>query len=164
ISICEDIWLPGGPVARLARAGADIIININASPYHRSKWRDRQHMLSTRASDHAVAIAYVNLVGGQDELVFDGNSVVFGADGELLAEAPVFDEHLLLCDIELEQVFRARLHEPRRRQSTRPAPATVRRMHAGDPSAPAPERRSEHIVHAEPVVHDDVAEVYRALV
>ena len=131
ISICEDIWLPGGPVGRLARAGADVIVNINASPYHRGKWRDRHRMLATRASDYAVGIAYVNLIGGQDELVFDGGSTVFGASGEVLAEAPSFREHLLVCDIELEQVFRARLHDPRRRHTQRAEPPTVARLFTG---------------------------------
>ncbi|MBR9989632.1 MAG: NAD+ synthase [Gemmatimonadetes bacterium] len=135
ISVCEDIWLPGGPVGRLARAGADVIVNINASPYHRGKWRDRHRMLATRAADYVVAVAYVNLVGGQDELVFDGGSVVFGPEGELLAEAPSFEEHLLVSDIELEQVFRARLHDPRRRHVTRAEPATVARLFAGEPAA-----------------------------
>jgi NAD+ synthase (glutamine-hydrolysing) len=181
ISVCEDIWLPGGPVGRLARAGADVIVNINASPYHRGKWRDRHRLLATRASDYAVAIAYVNLVGGQDELVFDGDSVVFGAEGELLAEAPSFEEHLLLCDIELEQVFRARLHDPRRRHTVHAEPATVVRLFAGAPAAAqayadtagpavsatatAPEgseMASEPVVPAAP--HDDVADVYSALV
>ncbi|HEX6309198.1 MAG TPA: NAD+ synthase [Longimicrobiales bacterium] len=168
ISICEDIWLPGGPVGRLARAGADAIININASPYHRGKWRDRQRMLATRASDYAVAIAYVNLVGGQDELVFDGNSIVFGAEGEPLAEAPVFREHLLVCDIEREQVFRARLHDPRRRHALHGMPASVERMFAGDPASDPPAAHAgaqRAPLPASPAVsHDDLAEVYEALV
>jgi NAD+ synthase (glutamine-hydrolysing) len=160
VCVCEDIWLPGGPVARLARAGADVIVNINASPFHRGKWRERHRMLATRASDHAVVLAYVNMVGGQDELVFDGNSAVFGAEGELLAEAPVFEEALLVCDVELEQVFRARLHDPRRRHALRGEPAGVVRTVAGTgagpdkPALPLPS----------PVVHDDLAEVYAALV
>jgi NAD+ synthase (glutamine-hydrolysing) len=179
ISICEDIWLPGGPVGRLARAGADVIVNINASPYHRGKWRDRHRMLATRASDNAVAIAYVNLVGGQDELVFDGNSVVVGADGVLLAEAPVFEEHLLVCDVELEQVFRARLHDPRRRHALRGEPPTVERLlttdpepavesaHDADSRAPAvggSKRRTAPVARAPLMAHDDLAEVYAALV
>jgi NAD+ synthase (glutamine-hydrolysing) len=162
VSICEDVWLPGGPVARLARAGADVIVNINASPYHRGKWRARHRMLATRASDHGVVLAYVNLVGGQDELVFDGNSLIFGAEGELLAEGPVFREDLLICDVELEQVFRARLHDPRRRHAIVDEPHTVRRIEpppagrrtAARPPAPATAR----------VVHDDLGDVYRALV
>ena len=165
ISVCEDIWLPGGPVGRLARAGADVIVNINASPYHRGKWRERHRMLATRASDYAVAIAYVNLVGGQDELVFDGGSVVFGAEGELLAAAPSFEEHLLLCDVELEQVFRARLHDPRRRHTLRAESPTVARLFAGDPqSHPDTGADRPPLPTAEPAPHDDLAEVYSALV
>jgi NAD+ synthase (glutamine-hydrolysing) len=167
ISICEDIWLPGGPVGRLAEAGADLIVNINASPYHRGKWRDRHRMLATRASDNAVAIAYVNLVGGQDELVFDGNSVVFNAEGELLAEAPVFAEHLLLCEIEREHVFRARLHDPRRRHALRGEPRTVKRIFAGEsqPADRSPARADRSpLPAAVAVTHDDPGEVYQALV
>src|SRR5690606_8694851 len=144
ITVCEDMWLPGGPAGRLARAGADVIVNINASPYHRGKWRDRHRMLATRASDYALAIAYVNLVGGQDELVFDGGSTVFGAEGELLAEAPSFREHLLLCDIELEQVFRARLHDPRRRHTQRAEPPTVARLFTGTGESSARSRAVGH--------------------
>jgi NAD+ synthase (glutamine-hydrolysing) len=171
VSVCEDIWLPGGPVGRLARAGADIIVNINASPYHRGKWRERHRMLATRASDHAVVIAYVNLVGGQDELVFDGNSVVFGAEGELLAEAPVFEEHLLVCDVELEQVFRARLHDPRRRHALRGEPRHVHRVLVEPVAAGAPAATTTDAVDRRPVLdggaairHDDLEEVYAALV
>jgi NAD+ synthase (glutamine-hydrolysing) len=166
ISVCEDIWLPGGPVGRLARAGADLIVNINASPYHRGKWRNRHRMLATRASDYAVAIAYVNLVGGQDELVFDGGSVVFDAEGELLGEAPPFEEHLLLCDIELEQVFRARLHDPRRRHTMREEPATVTRLFAGafDAGDSAGVADRTPLPASTPAPHDDLAEVYAALV
>ncbi|HUF49205.1 MAG TPA: NAD+ synthase [Longimicrobiales bacterium] len=160
VSICEDIWLPGGPVGRLARAGADVIVNINASPYHRAKWQARHRMLATRASDHAVVLAYVNLVGGQDELVFDGNSVIFGAEGELLAEAAVFEEQLLVCDVELEQVFRARLHDPRRRHALRGQPQHVQRFEPVQ--APAVQRLQRAV--APSVAHDDNAEVYSALV
>jgi NAD+ synthase (glutamine-hydrolysing) len=161
VSICEDIWLPDGPVARLGRAGVDVVVNINASPYHRSKWRERHRMLATRASDYGVVLAYVNLVGGQDELVFDGDSMVFGPDGEVLAEAKLFREELLVCDVELEQVFRARLHDPRRRHGGRGAPRTVQRITLPDidgreEPTPLPAPR--------PVHHDDTAETYDALV
>jgi NAD+ synthase (glutamine-hydrolysing) len=105
ITICEDVWYPGGPFGRLALAGADLIVNINASPYDRRKWLRRHQMLSTRAADHGVQVAYVNMVGGQDELVFDGDSMVFEADGELLAEAPTFKEHLLVCELETSAPF-----------------------------------------------------------
>jgi len=161
ISICEDIWLPDGPVARLGRAGVDLVVNINASPYHRSKWRERHRMLATRASDYGVVLAYVNLVGGQDELVFDGDSMVFGPDGEVLAEAKLFREDLLVCDVELEQVFRARLHDPRRRHARSGEPRTLHRV-VLSPIEPRPEPPPLPATH--PVVHDDTAETYEALV
>jgi NAD+ synthase (glutamine-hydrolysing) len=160
VTICEDIWLPGGPLGRLARAGADVVININASPFHRGKWRDRHALLHTRAADHGVALAYVNLVGGQDELVFDGESMIVGPDGEVLAEAPPFEEHLLLCDVELEQIFRARLHDPRRRQILASPPADVQRLMTSE----GPSRASDFLPDAVRVVHDDIAETYAALV
>jgi NAD+ synthase (glutamine-hydrolysing) len=160
ITICEDVWHPGGPFGRLALAGADLIININASPYDRRKWQRRHQMLSTRAADHGVFVAYVNMVGGQDELVFDGDSMVFDPDGELLVEAPTFQEHLLLCDIETERAFRERLHDPRRRQEPRfsdPRTVRVRELtpieSAAKPELPAPC----------PVAHNELAEVYHAL-
>jgi NAD+ synthase (glutamine-hydrolysing) len=160
ISICEDIWLPGGPVTRLARAGADIIININASPFERGKWQARHRMLATRATDHAVVVAYVNLVGGQDELVFDGDSMVIDADGGILAEASPFTEELLLCDVELEQVFRARLHDPRTRRGAPAAPRSVTRV----PVRGSPNPSNPPLPARSPVQHDDLAEVYGALV
>ena len=160
ISICEDVWVPGGPVARLSKAGADVIVNINASPYHRGKWQARHSMLSTRATDHGVAMAYVNLVGGQDELVFDGDSMVIGPDGQILAESPLFEEDLLICDIELEDVFRARLHDPKRRHSTTTAPKSVKRMEL----TPLPAQVNRPPVDRTPThVHDDVSELYAAL-
>ena len=160
VTICEDIWYPGGPVERLAAAGADLVININASPYHRGKWEDRHRMLATRAADYGVAIAYVNLIGGQDELVFDGDSIVISPSGELLAEAQPFTDELLLCDIEIEQVFRARLHDARARQNARQAPASVRTRVLTEKPPPAPPA----LAAAPPVVHDDLQEVYAALV
>jgi NAD+ synthase (glutamine-hydrolysing) len=162
VCVCEDIWLPGGPAGRLARAGADVILNLNASPYHRGKWQDRQRMLATRASDHAVVLGYVNMVGGQDELVFDGDSMIFGAQGELLAEAPLFAEHLLIHDVELEQVFRARLHDPRRRHALRGEPSHVHRIITDEV---VPRATPRPVISSAPaVVHDDLSEVYAALV
>ncbi len=116
VNICEDIWYPGGPTQVQALAGAQVIINISASPYHSAKGTDRERMLATRAEDNAVALAYVNLVGGQDELVFDGDSLVFDERGRLVARGKVFEEDLIFADINTEKVFRERLHDPRRRQ------------------------------------------------
>ncbi len=116
VNICEDIWYPGGPTQVQALAGAQIIINISASPYHAGKGRDRERMLATRAEDNAVALAYVNLVGGQDELVFDGQSLVINERGQIIARGKLFEEDLIVTDINAERVFKERLHDPRRRQ------------------------------------------------
>jgi NAD+ synthase (glutamine-hydrolysing) len=116
MNICEDIWYPGGPTQAQALAGAQLIINISASPYHAGKGRDRERMLATRAEDNAVALAYVNLVGGQDELVFDGQSLIINEHGHIIARGKLFDEDLIVADINVERVFKERLHDPRRRQ------------------------------------------------
>lgn len=160
VTVCEDIWYPGGPVERLAVAGADMVVNINASPFHRGKWEDRHRMLATRAMDYGVVIGYVNLVGGQDELIFDGDSVVVSPTGEMLAEAQPFADELLLCDLEIEQVFRARLHDARPRQNARQAPPSVRRRVLSE----KPIKSRDPIAAGPPVTHDDISEVYAALV
>ncbi|MGE0132337.1 MAG: NAD+ synthase [Blastocatellales bacterium] len=116
VNICEDIWYPGGPTQAQALAGAQVIINISASPYHAGKGRDRERMLATRAEDNAVALAYVNLVGGQDELVFDGQSLIIDERGHTIARGKLFEEDLIVADINAERVFKERLHDPRRRQ------------------------------------------------
>jgi len=116
VNICEDIWYPGGPTQAQALAGAQVIINISASPYHAGKGRDRERMLATRAEDNAVALAYVNLVGGQDELVFDGQSLVINENGHIVARGKLFEEDLIGADINPERVFKERLHDPSRRQ------------------------------------------------
>ncbi len=116
INICEDIWYPTGPMTRQAHAGAEVIININGSPYYAGKGIVREEMIATRAADNGVIVAYLNLVGGQDELVFDGGSMVFNEQGILIARAKQFAEDLLIVDLDTASVFRSRLHDPRRRQ------------------------------------------------
>jgi NAD+ synthase (glutamine-hydrolysing) len=116
INICEDIWYPQGPARTQSLAGAEVIININASPYHTGKGKVREHMLSTRASDNLVAIAYLNTVGGQDELVFDGHSLVLDQDGNVIAMGKQFEEDLIVLDLDLEGIMMKRLHAPLRRQ------------------------------------------------
>ena len=106
VNICEDIWYPDGPTREQAAAGADLIVNINASPYHRAKGAFRENMISTRASDNAVVICYVNMVGGQDELIFDGHSLVFDERGDLLARGPQFREELIVHDVDIEGMNR----------------------------------------------------------
>lgn len=119
VSICEDIWYPGAPLDALALGGAELCININASPYHRGKARDRERMIATRASDNLIAIAYLNQVGGQDELVFDGASMVANAEGRVVARGAQFREDLVVVDIDLDEVAQRRLHDPRRRTELR---------------------------------------------
>ncbi len=101
VSVCEDIWLPDGPPSRQARAGARVLLNINASPFHRGKAAEREEMLRSRATAGEAAVVYLNLVGGQDELVFDGASVVIGPDGELLHRSPQFVEDFFVVDVPL---------------------------------------------------------------
>ena len=115
-NICEDIWYPTGPTTSQALAGAELVITINASPYHAGKARFREKMLATRAADDLVCLAFVNMVGGQDELVFDGQSFVFNEKGERIARGQAFEEDLVVADLDLDDVFRARLHDSRRRK------------------------------------------------
>jgi NAD+ synthase (glutamine-hydrolysing) len=126
ITICEDIWYPGGPAQWQAAAGAELVVNLSASPYHARKGLHRERMLATRAADCAVWLAYVNLVGGQDELVFDGQSLILDPSGRVVAGGRMFAEDLLIYDLDLDAVLEARLHEPRPRKLdvdlvTRPA-------------------------------------------
>ncbi len=101
VSICEDAWVPGGPVGRLAAAGAEVILNLNASPYHVGKPDQRLAVLRRRVAETGRPIVYTNLVGGQDELVFDGASLVMAPDGRVMARAPSFREHLLVAEVEV---------------------------------------------------------------
>ena len=116
INICEDIWYPTGPLTQQAFAGAEVILNINGSPYNSGKETSREAMISTRAADNGVIVAYLNLVGGQDELVFDGGSMVFNERGVLIARGKQFEEDMLIVDLDTASVFRSRLHDPRLRK------------------------------------------------
>jgi NAD+ synthase (glutamine-hydrolysing) len=102
VTVCEDAWSPRGPIADAAAAGAQVIVNINASPYYAGRIGERLDMLSQRATETGCPILYVNQVGGQDELLFDGASLVVGANGRLLASAPPFVEHILVSDLDLD--------------------------------------------------------------
>ncbi len=157
ISICEDAWSPAGPIADLAAGGAHVIVNINASPYHRGKAASREAMIATRAGDASAAIVYVNLVGGQDELIFDGGSFVVDGDGELVARTRQFSEELAFVDLEVRPVYRKRLLDPRHRRSVDPLPlvavSDARRVEIPLEGANATVERL-----------DPTAEVYEALV
>ena len=101
IAICEDLWQDGGPVAVTRQAGAGLLVVPNASPYERGKHEARRQLVGRRAREAGAALAYVNMMGGQDELVFDGDSIIAGADGELIARGPQFEEALLVADLDL---------------------------------------------------------------
>jgi NAD+ synthase (glutamine-hydrolysing) len=167
VNICEDIWYAVGPTNAQALAGAELIVNINASPFSEQKPAFRKKMLATRASDNHAIVAYVNMVGGQDELVFDGSSLVFDAGGELLCQGRAFEEDLLLVDLDIAGVFRERLHDPRRRKShlRREAdrPAHVIEI---DASRPVASIRRRPPLPAHETINDlaSVEETYRALV
>lgn len=113
LSICEDGWSPTGPIAELGRGGAELVLNLNGSPFHTGKQADRETMLATRAADASVHLVYVNQVGGQDELVFDGGSVIFDAEGHVVTRAPLFEEHLLVADLDIPPLYRKRRLDPR---------------------------------------------------
>jgi NAD+ synthase (glutamine-hydrolysing) len=161
ISICEDIWYPDGPAFHQALSGgAEVIINISSSPYHSGKRRWRERMLATRAGDNTVIVAYNNLVGGQDELVFDGDSMVFDENGELIARGKQFEEDLVVVDLDVASVFRQRLHDPRRRQNKPDATSIAPEM---IPVSDQVQRRDPVVATTSEPLSDD-AEIYRALV
>ncbi len=117
VNVCEDIWLAGGPSEeQVVRGGAEVILNLSASPYHAGKADERRRMISTRAADNLAIVCYVNLVGGQDEIVFDGSSLILDQNGEVIAEGAAFEEDLVIADVDLDEVFNARLHDPRLRK------------------------------------------------
>ncbi len=125
-TICEDVWQPGPPATDLALAGAQLLVNLSASPFHVGKAEEREEMLVTRARDTSSFFAFCNLVGGQDELVFDGHSVVLDDAGEVVARAPGFEEHLLVVDVEPTYAVGRRLRDVRRRELERSREAAPR--------------------------------------
>ena len=131
LSICEDIWEPGPPAMTEALAGAQVIVNLSASPYRVGYGHGRERMLVQRAVDNLAAVVFVNTVGGQDELVFDGHSLAVDQDGRILARCPQFEESLTLCTIDPREVTSARLRDTRHR-------ANVRRQRRASPVAEPP--------------------------
>jgi NAD+ synthase (glutamine-hydrolysing) len=155
LTVCEDAWSPNGPINTQAAGGAELVVNINASPYYAGRIHERDAMLATRAADASVPVLYVNLVGGQDELVFDGASMLFDETGRLVARARQFEEELLVVDVDVRPAFRRRLLDPRGRARTAPLPEV----------AVSEARIVDH--HQEPRVEPllpPVREVYEALV
>ena len=161
VNVCEDIWYDVGPATVQRVAGAEVIVNINGSPYHRGRGRERQEMLAGRARDHGAFIAYVNMVGGQDELVFDGQSLVVGPEGELVARAPQFQEALLIADVDADRARPMTLTGFEERLSAIGAPAHYALVDT------ASDGRTRGRAALEPTVSDELdplAEVYAALV
>jgi NAD+ synthase (glutamine-hydrolysing) len=162
-SICEDLWYPGDPIRTQALyGGAELIVNISSSPYHAGKSVFREKMISTRATDNVAIVAYCNLVGGQDELVFDGGSVIFDQKGELIVRGKQFEEDLVLADLDMESVFRMRLHDPRiRRERLSEEEKSLKKIQLPDRGVrpkkpPIPKRDNKPL--------DRFAEIYAALV
>ncbi len=118
INICEDIWYEAGPSTTQAYTGAEVIVNISASPYYYGRGNFREKMLGTRAADNIAIIAFNNLVGGQDELIFDGHSLILDEKGHLIVQGSQFAEDLVVADLDVDNVFRTRLHDPRWRKET----------------------------------------------
>jgi NAD+ synthase (glutamine-hydrolysing) len=162
VTVCEDLWFPWGPLPSAAASGAEVVVSLNASPYRMEKADRLIPMLATRAADHGVHVFYVHMVGGQDELVFDGQSLHVDPQGRMLARAGAFTEEVLVVDLTLEEGATARLSDrPRRSPAADPRPALpVKRVRVtdrlADPGPPA--ERSL----AEPLGAEE--EVYRALV
>ncbi|MGD2064897.1 MAG: nitrilase-related carbon-nitrogen hydrolase, partial [Dehalococcoidia bacterium] len=164
ITICEDMWYEAGPAIVETYAGARILLNISASPYHAGKGLSRERMLATRASDSAAIVVHNNLVGGQDELVFDGGSLVINEKGEVIARGKQFEEDFFVVDLDVESVFRSQLRDPRRRKETpwvkeKLERATKIKVPSEYPlvtKPPVPPRRVDRL--------GELAEIYQALV
>jgi NAD+ synthase (glutamine-hydrolysing) len=161
VNICEDIWYPTGPTRRQALAGAELIVTINGSPYHAGKAHFRETMVATRAADDLVCLAFLNMVGGQDELVFDGGSVIVDQHAECVARGRAFAEDFVVADLDLDAVFYARLRDSRRRQEKLVADVDVPRIVLPPLAAPS-DAPPVTPVRAEPLGRVD--EVFHALV
>jgi NAD+ synthase (glutamine-hydrolysing) len=162
ITVCEDVWQPGPPLCDEALAGARVIVNLSASPYHAGKGLARERMLAQRARDNLAAVAFCAMVGGQDELLFDGHSVVIDHEGVVLARAPQFAEHLLLAEIDTVAAGSARLRDTRQRPAARDARGEVTHLGTFAVRNRAPGARYAEGEVAELLEPD--AEVYAALV
>jgi NAD+ synthase (glutamine-hydrolysing) len=159
LTICEDIWTPGPPASEEALAGAALILNASASPYHAGKGVERERMLIQRARDNLASVAFTNMVGGQDELVFDGHSLLIDHEGTVLARSPQFAEALTVATVDLQAALTARLRDTRLRPPVRRALPDVRQL------GPLPREPHDGPLGGEiaPLLEPE-AEVYAALV
>ena len=164
VGICEDVWYSVGPIAVQRDAGAEVIVNINGSPFHAGKRIQRESMIATRAADNELFVAYLNAVGGQDELVFDGASLIYDSAGDLVKRGPAFQEDLILADLDIESVLRTRLRAPRTRKENTTILKEIgesKTMHVSSPAREAPPTLPVNAAVAPP---GEVEEVYQALV
>ena len=163
VAICEDLWQDGGPVAVARQAGASLLVVPNASPYERGKSEARLALCQRRAAEAGCPLAYVNMVGGQDELVFDGDSIIVAADGDLLARGPQFEQALIVADLELAA---AAAEQP----GDAPADAqdgttmTIRRLELADGNRPSASRLPDAEAAGLAAARASCGEVYAALV
>ncbi|HKW72530.1 MAG TPA: NAD+ synthase [Candidatus Dormibacteraeota bacterium] len=162
LSVCEDCWFPAGPMAWEAHHGAQLLININGSPYHYGKREPREAMVGGRAADYGAHVVWVNTVGGQDELVFDGNSVVFDPHGKLIARAASFEQELLLCDIDVDMPVHRPLEKLRHEaEGAARLDLEVSEIRIEDDESPKPKPPLAQRI-AEPL--EGAAEIYTAVV
>src|SRR2546430_1025395 len=162
LSVCEDCWFPAGPMAWEAEHGARLLININGSPYHYGKRSPREAMVGGRAADYGAFVAWVNTVGGQDELVFDGNSVVFDPRGNPIAHAESLVEDLLLCDVDTEKPIHVSPERLRHEAvGAERLELEVRELEVCSPSRPPPD---PPIVNRPGTCLAGAAEIYAAVV
>jgi NAD+ synthase (glutamine-hydrolysing) len=164
ITICEDMWYEAGPALVQAYAGAKVLINISASPYHAGKGLSRERMLATRASDSLAIVVHNNLVGGQDELVFDGNSLIVSEKGEIIARGNQFEEDFVAADLNVESVLSSQLRDPRRRKQTQWVEERLRKAATIEISSEQPEVAKPSLPSRNVERLDDLTEIYEALV
>ena len=164
VNICEDMWYETGPATVQAYAGARLLVNISASPYHAGRGYFRERMLTTRAADNVAVVAHNNLVGGQDGLVFDGNSLIINEKGELIARGKQFEEDLILADLNMESVFRSHLHDPRRRKEAPWLKRELQRANKIEVSTENPTVAKPALPARQVERLDELGEIYQAVV
>jgi NAD+ synthase (glutamine-hydrolysing) len=164
VNICEDMWYEAGPSLVQTYAGAAVLINISASPYHAGKGLFRERMLATRASDSAAIVVHNNLVGGQDELIFDGNSLIINEKGEIIVRGKQFEEDFLTVDLDMEAVFRSQLRDPRRRKETPWVKEKLEKVVKIEISSEYTEMVKPSLPPKKVDKLDELAEIYQALV
>ncbi len=164
VTICEDMWYEAGPALVQAYAGAVVLINISASPYHAGKGLFRERMLATRASDSAAIVVHNNLIGGQDELIFDGHSLIINEKGEIVARGKQFEEDFMVADLDMESVFRSQLRDPRRRKETPWISKKLEKAAMIEVSSEYPEMVKPPLAPRQVDRLDELAEIYQALV